>query len=215
MQPNQALSRTYLELLRQAGRSTRRANEAEDLLQAVLLSAVEHGRTDFSLPANRRWLAGAIRRRAAFEARSALRRRRRETHWQHQDRQSERPEASPLEFVASLPPSLKTTALLVLTGHNRREIMWLQRLSDAALRQRLSQIGRRWRKADGGTLQDIPGLSGNLKFGLLRRALIGGLHGQQSALASHDPDGHLFIVGFGSQKAPLRQRGERKTTNKE
>jgi DNA-directed RNA polymerase specialized sigma24 family protein len=43
MPPNQVLSRTYFELLRQARRSTRRADEAEDLLQAVLLSAIEHG----------------------------------------------------------------------------------------------------------------------------------------------------------------------------
>jgi RNA polymerase sigma-70 factor (ECF subfamily) len=196
MPPNQVLSRTYFELLRQARRSTRRADEAEDLLQAVLLSAIEHGRTDFSVPANRRWLAGAIRRRAAFEARSALRRRRRETHWQHQDHEPDpRPDALPLEFVASLPPSLKTTALLVLTGHNRKEIMWLQRLSDAALRQRLSQIGRRWREAGGNSLQNASGLSGNLNFGLLRRALIGALRGSDAALASHDPDGHLFVIG--------------------
>jgi len=215
MQPTQVLSRTYLELLRQARRSTRRADEAEDLLQAVLLSAIEHGRVDFSLPANRRWLAGAIRRRAAFEARSALRRKRRETHWQHQDRQSDRPDALPLEFVASLPPSLRTTALLVLSGHDRKEVMWLQRLSDAALRQRLSQIRRRWREAGGSTLPYASGLSGDLDFGLLRRALIGGLRGQEAALASHDPDGHLFIVGLGSQKPALRQQGECQTTHRE
>jgi RNA polymerase sigma-70 factor (ECF subfamily) len=83
----------------------------------------------------------------------------------------------------------------VLTGHNRKEIMWLQRLSDAALRQRLSQIGRRWREAGGNSLQDALGLSGDLNFGLLRRALIGTLRGSDAALASHDPDGHLFVIG--------------------
>ena len=73
------LSRPYVELLRQAQRASRRPDEAEDLLQAVLLSAIEAGRCDLSCPDNRRWLQGAIRKRAAFEARSAIRRRQRET----------------------------------------------------------------------------------------------------------------------------------------
>ena len=57
------LSRPYVELLRQARRLTRRADEAEDLLQTILLSAVEAGRSDLSSLENRRWLRGALRRR--------------------------------------------------------------------------------------------------------------------------------------------------------
>ena len=55
----------------------RRADEAEDLLQTILLAAVEAGRADLSCPDNRRWLQGALRKRAAFDARSAVRRRQR------------------------------------------------------------------------------------------------------------------------------------------
>ncbi|WP_432286290.1 hypothetical protein SLT36_05910 [Aminobacter sp. BA135] len=48
------LPRPYAELLRKARRATRRADEAEDLLQTVLVAAVEAGRTDLSNVENRR-----------------------------------------------------------------------------------------------------------------------------------------------------------------
>src|SRR5690606_574524 len=70
------------ELVALARRHARRSAEAEDIVQEVLIAAVEAGRGDFSQPANRRWMAGAIRRRAAFDARSAARRREREARWQ-------------------------------------------------------------------------------------------------------------------------------------
>ena len=56
----------------------RRRDEAEDLLQVILLAAVEAGRTDLSSSENRRWLFGALKKRAVFEERSAVRRQKRD-----------------------------------------------------------------------------------------------------------------------------------------
>lgn len=175
---------------------TRRADEAEDLLQTILLAAVEAGRTDLSCPDNRRWLQGALRKRAAFDARSAMRRRQRETHWSERDARQAEPPGFPRRFVASLPPSLRTTALLALTGHTRQEIVWLQRLPDTAFRQRLADIRRRWHAFGGGDVAGMPGLFGTLEFGRIRQSLLAAIrHGREAILASHDPDGHLFAIG--------------------
>lgn len=196
----------YLELLARARRLTRRSDEAEDLLQAILLSAIHAGRADLSCPNNRRWLEGALRRRAAFEARTAIRRRRREGGW---STDAAAPAGSPLpaSFLGALTPSLRTTALLVLTGHAKPEILWLQRLSDAAFRQRVSEIRRRWRESDDPSIEDAAGLAGPLSYGRIRRALLGAAQGEGVALASHDPDGHLFVIRTSSQNDGRRQHG--------
>lgn len=209
------LSRPYAELLRHAQRASRRPDEAEDLLQAVLLSAIEAGRSDLSCPDNRRWLRGAIRKRAAFEARTAIRRRQREARWQTGPMTSVAHEDMPRAFIATLPAALKTTALLALTGHTRQEIAWLLHLSDAALRQRIAEIRRRWRDAGGNRIEEIPGLDGTLHFGRIRRALLGPARRNGVLLASHDPDGHLFLVSIPSQIQAARQQGERKPSTQE
>lgn len=196
-------SRQYIEFLRHARRVARRADEAEDLLQSVLLAALEAGRTDLSLSDNRRWLVGALRKRALFDARSAIRRRRREASVVVAEHGAGDGEFHPRRFVDALSPSLRTTALLALTGHTRQEIAWLLRISDATLRQRFTQIKRRWRHFDGGNLTGFPGLDGSLAFGRIRQALLKSIQGQHRVLASHDPDGHLFIIG--SQNDRSRQ----------
>ena len=71
--------RAFADLHALARRATRRPDEAHDLVQAALLAALESGRTDLSAPDTRRWLAGVIHNRAAFDARTSARRRRRET----------------------------------------------------------------------------------------------------------------------------------------
>ncbi|MCR9137655.1 MAG: transcriptional regulator [Alphaproteobacteria bacterium] len=196
--------RQYIEFLRHARRVTRRADEAEDLLQSVLLSAVEAGRSDLTLAENRRWLVGALRKRALFDARSAIRRRRREAAVvPNEPGSGGDSEPPPVRFVATLPPRLRTTALLALTGHTRQEIAWLLSLSDATLRQRFTQLRRRWRNFGGGDLTELPGLDGSLAFGRIRQALIKPVRGHDAILASHDPDGHLFIVN--SQNGRSRQ----------
>jgi DNA-directed RNA polymerase specialized sigma24 family protein len=68
----------FSQLLREAQRASRRRPEAEDLFQTIWLAAVEAGREDLSSAANRRWFVGALRRRALFDARTAVRRRARE-----------------------------------------------------------------------------------------------------------------------------------------
>lgn len=205
----------YVELLRRARRAARRADEAEDLLQTILLAAVEAGRTDFGMAENRRWLEGALRRRAAFDARTALRRRRRETLCASTPSiEPAENEILPLRFVGGLPPALRTTALLALTGHTRQEIAWLLGLAEPALRQRIAEIRRRWREAGGHRIEEISGLTGTLAFGRIRRALLGAARRNDAVLASHDPDGHLFVVARSQNREP-RQQGKRTTTHKE
>lgn len=200
--------KTYLRLLRGAQGRTRRAGEAEDLLQAALLCAVEAGRGDMSASENRRWLGGVLRNRALHEARSAARRRRREADYALDAAAEAEAGASatdPADFIATLPPGLRTTALLVVTGHTKPEIAWLLDLSDVALRQRISELKRRClqlglRGAIGGRA-----LQGDLPFGLLRRALIGVVRPAATEFGTHDPDGHLFVVS--SQIDVARQLG--------
>lgn len=206
-------SRHYVDLLRQARRVVRRADEAEDLVQTALLAAIEAGRTDLTDPDNRRWLAGTIRRRAAFDARSAARRRIRETRFALPEVDTAETEKLPLAFVATLSPSLRTTALLALTGHTRQEIAWLLRLSDPALRQRIAEIRKLWRRAGGGAFSEIPGLAGTLSFGQLRKALMHPVMRGDAVLASHDPDGNLFVIS--SRSAVPRQRRSVNTSNQE
>lgn len=200
------LSRPYAELLRQARRASRRADEAEDLLQTVLLAAVEAGRADLGKVENRRWLEGALRRRAAFDARTAIRRRRREAPFAAGTGEVTDRDALPVHFVAVLPKALRTTALLALTGHTRQEIAWLQRLADPALRQRIADIRRRWRAFGGGAIEEIPGLSGPLAFGRIRRSLLDAARQEGAFFASHDPDGHLFVIGTSRNPGPRQQR---------
>jgi RNA polymerase sigma-70 factor (ECF subfamily) len=49
----------------------------------------------------------------------------------------------------------------------------------------------------------MPGLSGHLPFGLIRRALRDGMRKHEVHLGSHDPDGHLFVISH-AHKMPLR-----------
>lgn len=197
-------SKTYLGFLRSARRRSRRADEADDLLQTALLAALEAQRGDMTRAENRRWLAGVLRNRALHEARSAARRRQRESAYALRCAGEESgPEAQPDPFVTALPPALRTTALLALTGHTKAEIAWLLGLSDPALRKRISEIRRRWRQSGHRAPPGLGEPRGDLSFGLVRRALIGRVQAADVVLASHDPDGHLFVVA--SQIAGARQ----------
>lgn len=209
---------SYTELLLYARKVARHIDEAEDLLQAILLAAVEAGRTDLSCSDNRRWLFGALRKRAAFDARSAVRRQKREAsstltppEESTEQPQGDREEPSS-EFVQTLPPSLRSAALLALAGHTKAEIAWLLRISDTALRQRIAQIKRRWRQFDGKHVTGLSNLKGELAFGQIRQALLQMARSGNAILASHDPDGHLFVVS--SQNDLSRQR-KGVPTNKE
>lgn len=170
------------------------ADEAEDLLQTALLAAIEAGRTDLACGSNRRWLMGVIRKRAAFDVRTAVRRRAREACVASLDSSQIQNPLPPVTFVSSLPPKLKTTALLALTGHTKAEIAYLLKLSDATLRQRIVQIKRRWRQLDGRPVSDFSSLADGLAYGRIRKALLKVPRRDNPVLATHDPDGHLFMV---------------------
>jgi len=201
--------RAFADLHAQARRLARRPEEADDLLQSALLAALESGRTDLGAPETRRWLSGVLRNRAAFDARTGARRKRRETSWHHTlPPGREGPGATTIDQIqtalADLSPSLRLTALLALSGHTRPEIGWLLNLSDTALRQRISQLKRALASAPAPDSADP---DGRLAFGRIRRALLAPARRADAFLASHDPDGHLFVVSRSQIPAPRQQTG--------
>lgn len=185
----------YRELLATARRETRRADEAEDLVQDALLVGLAAGRADLDSLADRRWLKGVIRNKARLSARTAARQRLRETGWHALSHATEDADTSaPGDTIAILPPSLRIVATLAMTGHSRREIAYLLGLSDTALRQRLSGLRRHFAQAGLTLPRQTPGLSFDLAYGRIRDTLLGKLLREGGLFASHDPDGHLFIV---------------------
>lgn len=191
------LPAAYGRLLRIAQRHTRRADEAADLLQEALLEAVKANRTDLSDRATQRWLAGVIGNKAKLLARGAARRIRRESEW-HNERQPQEPAGDPADFAAvleGLPPALRALAALALTGHDRREIAYLLGLPDTALRQRVRSLKRHLRARGAEMPAGLPGLRLEVSYGRIRDALLPLLLRQGGGgFASHDPDGHAFVV---------------------
>lgn len=194
-------------LRRIARRHVRTPEEAEDVVQEVLVGAVAAGRR-LDEAGFQAWARGAIRRQAAFLARGAGRRARREAAWRPPE--PDAPPAFPPHFVAALPPGLRRLARLVDAGLDRREIAWLLGLTDDAFRQRLAALRLRWRASGlaGDTRRAASG-SDRLALGLLRRALKRRLAAVDGpAVGSHDPDGHLLIFSdTASRSARARQQG--------
>lgn len=203
----------YTELLRYAYKVAFHTDEAEDLLQTALLAAIETGRADMSCVDNRRWITGVLRNQSAFTARSAVRRRKREASVAYLGSLPPESAVPTTDFINSLPPSLKTTALLALTGHTKAEMAWLLRVSDSALRQRIVQIKRRWQQFDGRHVLELKGLKEGLAFGQIRLALLKAPCRDKVTLASHDPDGHLFMAT--SQNGLSRQHRVRSIQKQE
>ena len=193
-------------LMQVAARCSAVQHEAEDLVQDVLLAAIEKGRDcgDSSfLP----WAAGAIRNHARFVARTAVRRKRRE----HTYTVEHEPSAHPLPrfpdaFVTTLPRSRRVVALLINLGMGRWEIAYLLDLSDVAMRQRIA-----------GLRKVFAGFTGNAESGpeppfpadgLARRALKTSLPTRgQRRLAVRDPDGTpIFFSNRRSRFGGVRQQ---------
>lgn len=203
--------RPHLPALRAAAaRASRDPDEAEDLLQDALLEAVRAARTDLSQSANVRWLFGTLAHMGAMRARSAGRRRMREAAWvQERDTLADSSpslgwwahDPSLRGWLVGLPPSLRPVAELALSGHNRREIAWLLRLSDATLRQRIASLRRRI-SAAGGLQPTAEHTALALPLGLIRRALLPVVVAQEGT-GAHDPDGHLLVLA-GRRGTPLR-----------
>jgi DNA-directed RNA polymerase specialized sigma24 family protein len=178
---------------------------ADDVVQDALLIAVEQGRVDLDDTENQRWLCGVVRNRARMAARGARRSQSRDRLWQQSRAE---PQAGPglalPDVLEGLPPALRTLAALVMTGHNRREIAWLLRLPDTALRQRVSALRRHLVARGLSAPGELTGLHLDLAYGRIRDALLPALLRHGGTFASHDPDGHLFVVRS-SQIAPPRQ----------
>lgn len=191
----------YRTLLAAARRVTRHSQEAEDLVQEALLEAVRAGRDLNELA----YLCGIIRNKARMAARGLFRRQWRDTQW-HGERSELTDAGGEWAGLAldTLPRALRVVAALALSGHDRREIGYLLDLSDTALRQRISMLGRHMRKHGVDLPVGLPGLRFNLAYGRIRDSLVPALHRHGGALASHDPDGHLIVVRR-SQNGSSRQ----------
>lgn len=188
---------TYRELRAQARRLTRRADEADDLVQDTLLAALEAGRAD---PA---WLSGVLRNRAVMAARSASRRRKRESAVAGADEAVVETQVppDPAPLLRRLPAAARQVTVLALHGLSAEEIRWILRLTPAAFRQRLTSIRKAInalppaQRAESLALADVrdPARSADLPFGLVRRALTAAMR-RAPALGTHDHDGHLLVI---------------------
>ena len=184
-----------------ARRSGKGAENARDLAHEVLLAAIERGVEDLSASERRAWLRGALRKRVAFEARTAARASRRESHWQlERDRPSAR-EARPWHFtpqlLAQLAPAVRVLAALASAELQPSEIRSALRLSDTAFRKRLSELRRALREARAAGIDLVTDAPAAYALGALRRELIASLKQRDGwAIASYDPDGHLLIFSI-------------------
>ena len=201
---------TYRRLRTEARRHARKPADADDLLQDALLIALENGRDDPG------WLSGVIRHRAAMQARSAIRRRRREAAIDGgdvvDDAQRVPPSASTL--LERLPPGARRVAVLALHGLNAEEIRWILGLSATAFRQRLTSIRKTLaalapaQRAEAMALAYVrdPARSVDLQFGLVRRTLIAALRGTRriaaDGIGTHDADGHLLVLRGHAHTSP-------------
>ena len=200
--PGNGISASSIDALhRIAARYADSPDEADDLVQDMLLAALEQPRVwdddDFQA-----WASGVFRRRASFVARTEWRRRRREDSYAVEAGPSSHSSRKlPRQFIDTLAPSLQTVALLANVGLGRAEIAGLLGVADTALRQRVSGLRRAWRKF-GGTaeVEEIPRGYPPL-CGLRRRSLKASLVRLQGArFAVADPDGHaiLFVPAHNS-----------------
>ncbi len=190
---------TYRDLRQQAQRLTLTTDEAEDLVQDTLLAALQAGRSDAP------WLAGTLRRQAALQVRTSVRRRRRERVAALASELDER--AAPpangaltLQLLKQLTPAARRLATLALHGLNADEVRWILGVSEAAFRQRLSSIRKRLAQLPGVDCDALvmpsarAGEAANaLQFGLIRRVLKAALQGADG-LGTHDGDGHLIVL---------------------
>lgn len=194
--PERAISASCLRVLQKmALRRALTPDEADDLVQDVLLAALEQKR-EFNGAPFLAWASGVLRRRAMFIARTAGRRRRREAAYAAETT----PERGPMSrlpgpFIDSLPPSLQTIALLANAGLGRHEIARLLRISDTALRQRISALRRVWKRsrATPELLEILP--EDTPSFGVRRSSLKATLVKLPEGLfAVTDPDGHSVYL---------------------
>jgi len=183
----------YQDLLAIARREAGAA-QADDVVQDALIAALEAGRGDLSELANLRWLRGVVRNKARMTVRTLRRQKQRDGLWLAGRAEPTSDDTVPGEVLSDLPPALRTVAALALTGHNRREIAYLLNLPDTALRQRVSALKRHMVAKGVAAPHELRGLHLDLAYGRIRDALLPALLRHGGSFASHDPDGHLFVV---------------------
>jgi hypothetical protein len=194
--------------MRVAAGCSRSRHDAGDLVQSVLLYALERGISDLATPERRAWLRGALRRHAAFEGRLAARRRRREARWSDARVTVDAP-AGPWrfsgEFLAQLQPSVRALAALASADLNPDEIRSVLRLGGAAFRKRVSLLRRFAREALDAGLTVVTSRATAYALGPARADVIKSLQRRpQAVLGSHDPDGHPLIFAVRSREsAPM------------
>jgi DNA-directed RNA polymerase specialized sigma24 family protein len=193
----------YADLLRWARRVSTSDDEALDLVQDSLLIALDQGHQQWAAPDVRGWLHGVVGKRAAFLARTEVRRRRREQATQEPSSDAAARWAWRTDFLESLPPSLRVVARLASADLCAKEIEWLLELNNTALRQRLTALRRAVLAETESPTRPVSGAP--LTFGATRAQLLNSLRRQPGrVLATHDPDGHplLFRVVPHKTKAP-------------
>ena len=197
---------TYRRLLSLARRHAQSAGLASDLLHDGLLVAARE-RVDLDAETGQRWFGGVLRNLARHQARTDLRRRRRESSTAAEpvadvpgDLRAGRHRPDPWRH---LPPASRRVVVLALHGLGKREICAVLGLSDAAFRQRLatarralsslSDDDRRDVLADARVARQRRGAARD--SGLVRRALHRSFRAP-SAVGTHDADGHLVVIDF-------------------
>jgi DNA-directed RNA polymerase specialized sigma24 family protein len=188
-------------LVEASRRHSRVAHEAEDLAHDIILSALRRG-LPLDDDAFVRSAPRAARQHGAFLARSAMRRRARETFAATElgetafaDTTEDTVEGAPLE---TLSPTLRTTLQLLVSGLEKAELRSVLGVNDTALRKRFSALrghaplSRRDlptapRHADGAMrlsqVKLLPSFAGRRA----RDAQVG------RVLGAADPDGHGII----------------------
>ena len=189
----------YRDIVRAARRHVRRRDDAVDLAHDVIVAALSARMDDWETPSRRAWIAGAMRRHAAFVARTEIRRRQRELR--SADHQTDPPPTFcwSADFLDSLARSVRRVAVLLMAGMTRREATYVLGISDAAFRQRVAALRRAARTAPSALtdhVSDVP----DLAVGRLRQWLLDSVRRDPgSLLGTHDPDGHLLIIRRASQ----------------
>lgn len=197
-------SEQYSTWLTVARRHSRVAEEAEDLLHDALIAAARADRLNLDKEANRRWLTGVLRRHAAFQARSAVRRRQREADAEPNELTTPvdpRVESWSALDLATLPRSARSVLALALHGLSRDEICAVLNLSATAFRQRLVTLRKGLGQVPDAFQREALALAyarrqsraDDLALGLIRRALLAS-SSVAPGLGTHDPDGHLFVL---------------------
>jgi len=170
---------------------------AADLVHEVVLWALDRGIDDWETPRRRAWMRGALRKRAAFVARTAARRRAREQAVAAPlDPALDAPRRLAPEALARLPPSLRRLARLLAADLRREELAYLLGTSDQAFRQRLSGLRRELARLG----EEAMGAAASPPDGRCRAPLIEATRRRKAdrVIGTHDPDGHLLLFAEGA-----------------